>query len=117
MDDPLAVVAASAVGLALLVVATAEFIVPGRASMLSEPFVSGVFLVASAVVLVATAVVVYAVDGDTRALRATAAIGLIVLGIAVLSPESLVFGGVFWLALVAFGLLAVAAYYTTAPGL
>ena len=105
-------VAAVVVGAALAVVGLFEFVRPGLAVVPFEPFATGALVVAAGVVLAAAGGLATAAAGDPLALRTATMVGLGTLALAVVQSESLLFGGVFWLALVAAALVAAGAYRT-----
>lgn len=112
MDDRLAGVAAIVVGIAVVAVGVAEFVLPGLAPPPWEPLATGVFVTGTGASLVAAGGVAVRHGLDTPALRATAMVGLATLALAVVRPGALVFGGVFWLGMVAAGFAALGAYRT-----
>lgn len=114
MDDRLAGLAAVVTGAALTVVGTVEYALPGVAPPPFEPFTTGVLVVAAGVLLVVAGGLAFRHRFDTLALRSGTGVGVVTLALAVLQPDSLLFGGVFWLALVAAGLVTAGAYRTVA---
>ena len=112
MEDRTSGVAAVVVGAALAVVGLFEFVRPGLAAVPFEPFATGALVVAAGVVLAAAGGLATGAGGDPLALRAATMVGLGTLALAVVQSESLLFGGVFWLALVAAALVAAGAYRT-----
>lgn len=112
MDDRLAAVAAIVVGTAVAAVGTLEYVLPGYAPPPLEPFVSGLLVVGAGLFLLVAGLAAARTAADSLALRAATAVGVGTLFLAVIQPEALLFGGVFWLALVAFGLVAAGAYRT-----
>lgn len=114
MDDRLAGLTAIVVGSALTAVGTVEYVRLGVAPPPFEPFTTGVLVVTSGVMLVVAGGLAFHHRLDTLALRSGTGVGLVTLALAVLQPESLLFGGVFWLALVAAGLVTAGTYRTIA---
>lgn len=114
MDDRLAGVAATVVGVAVAVVGAAEFVRPGLARPPEEPLVTGLFVVATGALLVTAGGVAVLNGLDTPALRATALVGLATLALAVVQPGALLFGGVFWLGMIAVAFAALGTYRTFA---
>lgn len=114
MDDRLAGVSAIVVGVAVVVVGVVEFVAPGLAGPLGEPLVTGAFVVGTGVLLVAAGAVGVREGLDTPALRATALVGLATLALAVVRPDALLFGGVFWLGMVAVAFAGLGTYRTFA---
>lgn len=112
MDDRLAGVAAIVVGVAVAVVGATEYVLPGLAPPLGEPLATGVFVVGTGVLLVVAGGMATRNGVDTPALRATAFVGLATLALAVVQPDSLLFGGVFWLGMVAVAFAALGTYRT-----
>ena len=112
MDDRLPGVAAAAVGVAVAAVGTVEYVVPGFGAPSPEPLATGALVVATGLSLVVAGALAAASRLDHLALRAATAVGLSALALAVLYPEALLFGGVFWLALVAAGLVGAGTYRT-----
>lgn len=112
MDDRLGAVAAVLVGGALAVVGAAEYVAPGLAPPSLDPLVTGVLVAGGGLLLLAAGGLALSTPADPLSLRAATAVGLVTLALAVLQPGSLLFGGVFWLALVATGLIAAGAYGT-----
>lgn len=112
MDDRLAGVAATIVGVAVAAVGATEFVGPGLERPLGEPMVTGVFVVGTGILLVTAGGVAVRDRLDTPALRATALVGLVTLAIAVVRPDALLFGGVFWLGMVAVAFAALGTYRT-----
>lgn len=112
MDDRVTGAVAVVVGLALAAVGTAEYVLPGLVPPPMDPFVSGVLVVAAGLSLVVSGALAVSANFDDLALRATTAVGAVALLIAVRVPEALLIGGVFWLALVAGGLVGAGAYRT-----
>ncbi|MFT4883335.1 MAG: hypothetical protein ACI8U4_000840 [Natronomonas sp.] len=112
MDSRLPAVTAAVVGLALAVVGTAEYVLPGLDAPPYDPLATGVFVVGTGIALVVAGGVAARQRLDHLALRIAAGIGLLTLILAVFSPESLRFGGVFWLGMVFFALVAAGAYRT-----
>jgi hypothetical protein len=112
MDSRLPAVTALLVGLALAAVGTVEFVLPGRSVPPYDPLATGLFVVGTGLALVAAGAVAAHQRLNHLALRIVAGIGLLTLALAVVSPESLRFGGVFWLGMVFFVLVAAGAYRT-----
>ncbi|WP_336135769.1 hypothetical protein [Natronomonas amylolytica] len=112
MDDRLAAVAAVVVGIALAVVGLFEYVLSGRSVPPYEPLATGVLVVVSGLLLLVAGLVALRAALDALSLRAATVVGLLALLLAVFQPESLLFGGVFWLGLVAAGLIAAGAYRT-----
>ena len=112
MDDRLAGLAAMVVGASLAAVGAAEYLRPGLGSPLGEPFPTGVFIAGSGAVLFGAGVVAFRAALDHLALRIVTAVGLFTLVLGVLQPDALLFGGVFWLAMVSAGLVVAGAYRT-----
>jgi hypothetical protein len=112
MDDRLAAVAAIVVGVAVAAVGTAEYLLPGLAPPPMDPFATGAFVVGTGVSLCVAGTVAFLNRLDHLALRLATAAGVGTLALAVLSPESLLFGGIFWLAMVSAGVVGVGSYRT-----
>ena len=100
MDERLAGVAAAVVGGSLAAVGVAEYLAPGFPPPPPEPFATGALVVAAGVALFGAGVLGTRASLDHLALRIATVIGLLTLALAVLQPEALRFGGVFWLAMV-----------------
>jgi hypothetical protein len=112
MDDRFANVAAVLVGTALAVVGLAEYVLPGRSVPPYEPLATGVLVVASGLLLVVAGGAAIKAALETISLRAATVVGSVALLLAVFQPESLLFGGVFWLGLVSTGLIGAGTYRT-----
>lgn len=112
MDDRLAGVTATVVGVALAAVGTTAFVLPGLAPPYGEPLATGIFVVGTGGLLVAAGAVAVRDGLDTPALRGTALVGLATLVLAVVRPDTLLFGGVFWFGLVAVAFAALGVYRT-----
>lgn len=112
MDDRVTGAVAVLVGLALAVVGTREYLLPGLVPPPLDPFTSGVLVVATGLLLVVAGALAVSARLDHLALRTVTGVGVIALTLAVRVPEALLFGGVFWLALVAVGLVGAGAYRT-----
>jgi hypothetical protein len=112
MDDRLTGVVAAVVGAAIVTVGTVEYVSPGLAAEPLDPLATGALVVATGLSLLAAGLLSVAAGVDHPALRAATGVGLFALALAVLSPDALLFGGVFWLALVAAALVGVGAYRT-----
>jgi ABC-type cobalamin transport system permease subunit len=112
MDSRLPAVAALLIGAALAVVGAAEYVRPGLDVPPYDPLATGLFVVGTGLALVVAGAVAASQRLDHLALRLAAGIGLLTLALAVFSPDSLRFGGVFWLGMVFFALVAAGAYRT-----
>lgn len=112
LDDRLAGVTAVVVGVALAAVGTLEYVVPGVAPPPFEPIATGVLVTGSGVLLAVAGGLAVRDRLDNLALKSGTGVGLVTLALAVLQPDSLLFGGVFWLALVAAGLVTAGVYRT-----
>lgn len=110
--DRAAGLTAALVGVALAVVGLAEYVVAGGAPPPIEPLATGTLVVVAGALLVVAGGLAVSADLDHLALRAGTGVGVVTLALAVFVPESLLFGGVFWLALVAFGLITAGTYRT-----
>jgi len=77
-----------------------------------DPFATGALVVAAGVALVVAGGLAASTGLDHLALRIATGVGAATLLLAVASPASLQFGGVFWLALVAAGLVGAGAIRT-----
>lgn len=100
MDDRLAGVAAALVGGSLTAVAVAEYVSGAPTPPPLDPFATGVVVAGSGLVLIAAGVIAIANRVDAVSLRTGTAVAVAVLALAVLAPDVLRFGGVFWLGLV-----------------
>ena len=112
MDDRLTGAAGIVVGAGLAAVGIAEYVAPGFAQPPYDPFATGALVVFAGVSLVAAGALALSAALDPLALRAAAGVGAVTLLLAVLYPASLLFGGVFWLAMVGAGLVGAGAYRT-----
>lgn len=112
MASRLPSVTAAVVGIALAVVGTAEYVLPGLDVPPYDPLATGLFVVGTGIALVGAGAAAIRRHLDHLALRIAAAVGLLTLALAVFSPRSLRFGGVFWLGMVFFALVAAGAYRT-----
>jgi hypothetical protein len=111
VDDRLTGVAALAVGAALALVGSAEYLLPGTPPP-AEPFATGVLVVGAGLALVGAGGVATRTGLDHLALRLGTGVGVAALALAVLAPAALLFGGIFWLGLVFAALVAAAAART-----
>lgn len=112
MDDRIVAVAAVLVGVAVTVVGALEYVLPGFAPPPYDPFVTGVFVVVAGLLLAGAGSVAALNALDHLALRSATGVGLFALLLAVYSPDSLLFGGVFWFGMVVLALVALGAYRT-----
>jgi hypothetical protein len=112
VDDRLTGVAALAVGAALAVVGSFEYMLPGTPPPPAEPFATGVLVVGAGLALVGAGGVATRTGLDHLALRLGTGVGVATLALAVLAPTTLRFGGVFWLGLLFAALIAAAAAST-----
>ena len=112
MDDRVTGAVAVLVGAALAAVGTAEYVLPGLVPPPLDPFASGVLVVATGLLLAVAGALAVSAHLDHLALRAATGVGVVALVVALRLPEALLFGGVFWLALVAAGLVGAGAYRT-----
>jgi hypothetical protein len=114
MDDRLTGALAGFVGLALAVAGTGAYLLPGVAAASFDPFATGLLVVAAGLALLVAGILAARAALDHLALRAATGVAAAALLLAATHPESLLFGGVFWLALVAAGLVTAGAYRTVA---
>ena len=112
MDDRLTGAVAGFVGLALAVAGTVEYLLAGVGAAPFDPFASGLLVVATGLALLVAGALAYRATLDHLALRAATGVAAAALVLASTYPDSLLFGGVFWLALVAAGLVVAGAYRT-----
>ena len=112
MDDRLAGLAAMVVGASLAAVGAAEYLRPGLGAVLSDPFATGVLVVGAGTALFGAGAVAVRAALDHLALRISAAVGVLALALGVLQPDALLFGGVFWLALLLGGVVVAGTYRT-----
>lgn len=105
--DRLRAVSALVVGVAVTVVGLSEYVAGLETP---EPFASGVLVCGAGLALVCGGWLSLSADETPFPLVVATGVGLGTLAVAVLSPASLLFGGVFWLALVAFALVAAGVY-------
>lgn len=114
MDERTGASAAVVIGFALAVVGGFEFL---RGLHLPDPFVSGLLVCGAGVLLVIGGGASLATGSTPTPILVGNAIGLLTLSGVVFVPASLLFGGVFWLALVAFVLVAATVYPSLAGGI
>jgi hypothetical protein len=110
MDSRLTAAVAVGVGVAVATLGAIRYLSAGAPPF--DPFATGIFVVGTGVLLVVAGGLAFANALDHLALRAATAVGAVTLLLAAFSPGSLRFGGVFWLALVAFALVGAGAYRT-----
>jgi hypothetical protein len=113
MDSRLTAAVATAVGVAVAALGVVRYLSAG-APPPYDPFATGLFVVGTGLLLAAAGGLALSKGLDHLALRAATAVGAVTLLLAAFSPGSLRFGGVFWLALVAFALVGAGAYRTVA---
>lgn len=106
--------AAIIVGLAMVIVAGNEYFIP---LAFPEPGVSGVFLVSAGLLLSCAGLLAILHQVSDFTLQLATAIGVLALGGVVLSPDSLLFGGIFWNAMVVFALVGAGVYPTIRTGI
>ena len=112
MDDRVTGAVAVAVGLALAAIGTAKYVLSGLVPPPVDPFATGVLVVATGLLLAVAGAIGISAGIDHLALRTATGVGAVTLLLAASLPEALLFGGVFWLALVAVGLVGAGAYRT-----
>ena len=112
MDSRFAAVAALVVGVSVALVAGVEYVLGGLDTAPFDPFATGVFVVVAGLLLTGSGALALSAKIDHLALRAATVVGVFTLAAVVFQPEILLFGGVFWLALVSFGLIAAGSYRT-----
>ena len=105
-------ISAMVVGAALAVVGAVEYLLAGLVPPPMEPFATGVFVVVAGGLLVVAGGLAYGAALDHLSLRLTTFVGLATLLLAVFFPDSLLFGGVVWLGMIAVGVVVVGAYRT-----
>ncbi|WP_178917218.1 hypothetical protein [Natronomonas gomsonensis] len=111
MDSRLTAAVAVVVGVAVAALGAIRYLSAGAPPPF-DPFATGIFVVGTGVLLVVAGGLAFANALDHLALRAATGVGAVTLLLAAFSPGSLRFGGVFWLALVAFALVGAGAYRT-----
>jgi hypothetical protein len=112
MDGRLAGIAALVVGLALAAVGSLEYLLPGFPPPPPDPFATGVFVVGAGLALLGAGGVAARTGLDHLAIRLGTGVGVVTLALAVLTPTSLRFGGVFWLGLLFAAFIGAAAART-----
>lgn len=118
MESRLAAAAALIVGASTAIAGALEYLVPNTSVAPFDPFATGLFVAAAGVLLAGAGAAALSASLDTLVLRAVTFVGVLTLIAVVFHPNTLLFGGVFWLALVSFGLVAVGSYrvFTLATG-
>ncbi|MFW5963987.1 MAG: hypothetical protein ACOCQM_03915 [Natronomonas sp.] len=111
MDSRLTAAVAVGVGVAVAALGAIRYLSAGAPPPF-DPFATGIFVVGTGVLLAAAGTLALSKGIDHLALRAATAVGAVTLLLAALSPGSLRFGGVFWLALVFFALVGAGSYRT-----
>ena len=102
------------VGALLAAVGTLEYVLAGLSVPPYDPLATGAFVVGAGGSLCVAGGLAFPNRLDHLALRLATAAGMGTLALAVLNPESLLFGGIFWLAMVSAGVVGVGSYRTVA---
>lgn len=114
MNDRIGAGAAVLVGIAVAIGGGLEFV---RGFHLPDPFVSGLFVCGAGTVLVIGGGASLLTGSTPIPLVVASVIGLFTLAGVMFVPGSLLFGGVFWLALLAFVLVAAGVYPAVASAI
>lgn len=112
MDSRLTAVVAVVAGGTLAATGTVQYVIDGLSAGGYDPLATGGFVVATGLLLAAAGGLAFVNEMDHLALRLATGIGAVTLVLTVFSPDSLVFGGVLWLAMVCFALVGAGAYRT-----